>query len=143
MAEDTKENFIFHESVQKPLKELEDLNAQVKKKKQEVKKALFYAKHPTLKQAKEEYHEKLTEQAKEKFAESVKEPEEPVRPVKDPVRQEVTPNVRKTSPAPTPAPAPAPVERPKEPEVPKPAPAPAPAPVKPKTLVVPVGGSWF
>lgn len=93
MAENTKDNFVLHESVQKPLKELEDLNAQIKKKKQEVKKAMFFAKHPGLRVAKEELDTKMAEDTTAKFNESLL--EEPKRPVKDPVRDEVKVPVRK------------------------------------------------
>ena len=91
--DNTKDNFVLHESVQKPLKELEDLNAQIKKKKQEVKKAMFFAKHPGLKVAKEELDVKIAEDATVKFNESLL--EEPKRPIKDPVREEVNVPVRK------------------------------------------------
>lgn len=125
--ENTKDNFIMSESVQKPLKELEDLNIQIKKKKQEVKKALFYAKHPQLKIAKEEFETKVAEEAAAKFNESLT--EEPKREVKVPVREEVAPTVRKLTKEP------APIETPPV-EIPKPAPVAAP-------LVVQFGGKWF
>jgi len=57
MSEDFKSNFITA-GVEAPLKELEELNSMVKKKKAEVRKAMFYAKHPDLLQAKKEYDTK-------------------------------------------------------------------------------------
>lgn len=138
MAENTKDNFVLHESVQKPLKELEDLNAQIKKKKQEVKKAMFFAKHPGLKVAKEELDTKMAEDATTKFNESLL--EEPKRPVKDPVRDEVKVPVRKMKSAvkePEVEPEPEPV---KIAETIKPA---VPIPAAPKAFVLAPGGVFW
>lgn len=143
MAETTKDNFILHESVQRPLKELEDLNAQIKKKKQEVKKAMFFAKHPGLKVAKEELEVKIAESATAKFNESLS--EEPKRPVKEPIREEPQVPVRKLVKDPAPEPK---IEIKAEPAqvldepAPKPV-APAPNPVAPSTIRIPYGGKWF
>lgn len=148
MADTTKDNFVLHESVQKPLKELEELNAQIKKKKQEVKKAMFYAKHPTLKQAKEEFDTKMNEEATVKFNQSLS--EEPKRPIKEPVRDEPQPVVRKTTPnpvqvkehAPTPTPAPAPA--PAQPiEIEKTTVPHVQVKLAPKTVVADLSGKWF
>jgi hypothetical protein len=89
---DTKDNFIIAETIKKPMAELEELNTIVRKKKAEVRKAMFYAKHPELLKAKATAEAIVQEEAVKKFNESVKpepEIEEPVRPIKEPVREKV------------------------------------------------------
>lgn len=84
MFEDFKSNFITTPEVGKPMAELEELNALVKKKKAEVRKAMFYAKHPDLLAAKKDYDSKIAAQQTDKFNESITEPVKGKEKVKEP-----------------------------------------------------------
>lgn len=88
---DDFKNVFITEELKKPMQELQDLNSLMKKKKAELKKAVFYTKHPELLQAKKVVDSKLSEEKVVKFNESVKEPE--------PIREE-PPAVTVTTPAP-------------------------------------------
>jgi hypothetical protein len=98
MSEDFKSNFITA-GVEAPLKELEELNSMVKKKKAEVRKALFYAKHPDLLQAKKEYDTKMASVNAEKFNEAIAE-------VQVQVKEEPKPKVNEPEPVKLPEPEP-------------------------------------
>lgn len=143
MAEnDFKSNFVTS-NIDKPLAELEELNNLVKKKKAEVRKAMFYAKHPDLLQAKKEFESKMESVNIAKFNEAIAEnkPEPEKVQVKEQVKEQV-----QVKP-----------ETHREPEPEKPKPAPAPAPVKmvgqapqhthshsvSRPLVVAMGSKWF
>ena len=145
MAEnDFKSNFVTS-NIDKPLAELEELNNLVKKKKAEVRKAMFYAKHPDLLQAKKEFESKMesvnTEKFNEAIAENKKEPEKVQ--VKEQVKEQVKPETHREPET----------HRASEPEKPRP----APAPVKmvgqapqhthshsvSRPLVVAMGSKWF
>lgn len=71
MSDDFKSNFVTAD-IEKPMAELEELNNLVKRKKAEVRKAMFYAKHPDLLQAKREYEAKMATVNTEKFNEAIK-----------------------------------------------------------------------
>ena len=135
MSDNTKDNFIMHDSVQKPLRELESLAAEMKKKKAEIKKAMFYAKHPGIQLAKEEIQVRSDEAASVKFNEAISAPpvvsepvlktrEPPVVPVRN---QPVQIQIETSEPIPILAPVP----------------APAPASVSNVPFRVPFGGSWL
>ena len=99
--EDFKSNFVTA-NIDKPLAELQELNNLVKRKKAEVRKAMFYQKHPDLLLAKKDYEEKIAAVNTEKFNEALT---DKVKEVK--VKEEVK-EVAKSEPIPIPAPAPAP-----------------------------------
>ena len=107
MSDDFKSNFITA-GVEAPLKELEELNNMVKKKKAEVRKAMFYAKHPDLLQAKKEYDTKMASVNAEKFNEAIAEvqvqvKEEPKPKVKEePVKVPEPEHVKATVPVSSP-----------------------------------------
>lgn len=98
MSEDFKSNFVTSD-VDKSLMELEDLNNLVKKKKAEVRKAMFYQKHPDLLQAKKDYEAKVAAESTEKFNQTIKaeptpEPKQEVKaPEPEPVKATVVPTV--------------------------------------------------
>ena len=130
---DFKSNFVTS-NIDKPLAELEELNNLVKKKKAEVRKAMFYQKHPDLLLAKKEFESKMESVNIEKFneaiAENKKEPEKkPVKP--EPVQTPVPEPVK------TPVQAPAPVA------VKTPAPQHSHSHSVSRPLVVGMGAKWF
>ena len=101
--EDFKSNFVTA-NIDKPLAELQELNNLVKRKKAEVRKAMFYQKHPDLLLAKKDYEEKIAAVNTEKFNEALTDKVKEVK-VKEEVKEVAAPA---PAPAPTPAPAPAP-----------------------------------
>ena len=130
MSDDFKSNFITA-GVEAPLKELEELNSMVKKKKAEVRKAMFYAKHPDLLQAKKEYDTKMASVNAEKFNEAIAEvqvqvKEEPKPKVKEPETVKEEP-VKATVPVSSPTFVP----------------TKQPAPQHARPLVVGLGAKWF
>lgn len=135
MSEDFKSNFVT-DHIDKPMAELEELNNLVKKKKAEVRKAMFYAKHPDLLQAKKEYDTKMASVNAEKFNEAIAEVKEKPKvkeepkpePVKEPEPEPVRVTVPVASPSFVPTKQPAPQH----------ARAAASAP-----LVVGLGQKWF
>jgi hypothetical protein len=90
MENDFKDVFVT-DALRKPMEELEELNVIMRKKKAELRKAIFYAKHPELAQAKQAVESKVSEEKVVKFNESVKEPE--------PIREKPAPAVQATVPA--------------------------------------------
>jgi hypothetical protein len=85
MSEDFKSNFVTAD-IDKPMLELEELNNQVKRKKAEIRKAMFYQKHPDLLQAKRDYEAKMSTVNTEKFNEAIAEPKQ-VKEVQEPEPQ--------------------------------------------------------
>lgn len=103
MSEDFKSNFVT-DHIDKPMAELEELNNLVKKKKAEVRKAMFYAKHPDLLQAKKEYDTKMASVNAEKFNEAIAEvKEEPKPKAKEPEPKPEPEPVRVTVPVASPS----------------------------------------
>ena len=137
MSEDFKSNFVTS-NIDKPLAELEELNNLVKKKKAEVRKAMFYQKHPDLLLAKKEFESKMESVNTEKFNEAIAENKKEPEKVKEQVKPEPVPE-----PVKTPAPVHAPVA------VQAPAPVKTPAPQHShshsvsRPLVVGMGAKWF
>lgn len=136
MSEDFKSNFVTAD-IEKPMAELEELNNLVKKKKAEVRKAMFYAKHPDLLQAKKEYEAKMSSVNAEKFNEAIAEPKQVQ------VKEEPAP-----APAPAPIqatiPAPVPIQKPAvQVSVPMSVPAPQHTHVPTRPLVVGLNSRWF
>lgn len=131
MSEDFKSNFVTAD-IEKPMAELEELNNLVKKKKAEVRKAMFYAKHPDLLQAKKEYEAKMSSVNAEKFNEAIKEEPKQVQ-----VKEEA-PAIQATIPAPVTIQKPA-----VQITVPMSAPAPQHTHVPTRPLVVGLNAKWF
>jgi hypothetical protein len=126
---DFKSNFVTA-NIDKPMAELEELNNLVKKKKAEVRKAMFYAKHPDLLMAKREYDNKMASVNVEKFNEAiaVSSKEEPKPKAKEPEPVKV-PEVKVAEPVKVPLP-----------QVPLPQ---KPVPQHSKAFVVGMGQKWF
>ena len=101
MSEDFKSNFITTPEVDKPMAELEELNALVKKKRAEVRKAMFYAKHPDLLAAKKDYESKMSAQQAEKFNETIAEQQK--EPAQAKVKEQEPEPVKATVPVASPS----------------------------------------
>ena len=134
MSEDFKSNFITAD-VDKPMLELEELNNLVKKKKAEVRKAMFYAKHPDLLQAKKDYEAKMASVNTEKFNEAIAEGKKEVKEEPKQVAPEtVQVQVQATIPAPVTI---------QKPMVQTTVPMSMPVPQHSRPLVVGLNAKWF
>ena len=133
---DFKSNFVTS-NINKPLAELEELNNLVKKKKAEVRKAMFYQKHPDLLLAKKEFESKMESVNTEKFNEAIAENK------KEPEKEKVKEKVKEPEPAPV-APAPVAVQTPAPVAVKTPAPQHSHShSVSRPPLVVGMGAKWI